>query len=187
MFKGDGEKLTRDMTAWSLAAYLFSQQFDWQVSEVRVRGPSVGTITTIQPLSRPTECTIVTSTQLQAMLASSGNVFVAGPMPREQICLPPNSSLVLAGSSLAIITPFVRIEFDVGPSASAMFVQPGTPAIVAPTLPDGSPQYETRVHSVRATTVYAGIRAQHRDIERYQQWAERVVNGAQTWFEGSST
>jgi hypothetical protein len=186
-FKGDGEKLTRDMTVRSLAVYLFAQQFDWRISEVSVRGPSMGTMTTIQPLSQPTECTIITSTQLEEMLAKAGNAFVSGPIVQRQICLPPNASLVLASSSISIVTPFVRIAFDVGPTAGAMFVQPGTGAIVAPTLSDGTPQYETRAHSIRATTEYAGIRAQHRDIEQYQQWAEHVVNGAQTWFEGSPT
>jgi hypothetical protein len=184
-FKGDGEKLTRDMTMRSLVAYLFAQQFDWQVSEVRVRGPSMGTMTTIQPLSKPTECTIITSTQFEEMLAKAGNAFVSGPLILPQICLPPNASLVLAGSSISIITPFVRIAFDVG--LSGMFGgKPGTRGMEAPTLPEGTPRYETRAHSIRATMEYAGIRAQHRDLEQYQDWAERVVNGAQTWFEGLS-
>ena len=87
-------------------------------------------------------------------------------------------------STLSITTPFVRISFVVEPTGGAMFFKPGTGAQEAPSLPDGSPQFETRAQSVRATTEYTWIRSQHRDIERYQRWAERVVTGAQRWFEG---
>lgn len=173
------------MTVRSLAAYLFAEQFDWQVREVRVRGSSIGTVTTIEPLSKPDECTIVTSTQIEEQLAKAGNLFVSGPLLRQQICLPPGSSLDVQSLLLSITTPFVRISFDVVPSTMTRFGQPGTGGLVSPALPDGSPQYETRLNGVRVTTEYTWIRAQHRDIERYKRWAERVVSGAQRWFEGA--
>jgi hypothetical protein len=183
-FKGDGQKLTQDMTVRSLASYLFAEQFDWQVREVQVHGPSMGTTITVEPLSKPTECSTVTSAQVETMLVKAGNVFGSGLLMRQQICLPPGSSLDVQDSSLSITTPFVRISFVVEPSGAAMFVKPGTGAQEAPSLSDGSPQFETRAHSVRATTEYTWIRAQHRDIDGYQRWAERVVTGAQRWFEG---
>jgi hypothetical protein len=184
-FKGDGQKLTQDMTVRSLATYLFAEQFDWQVREMRVRGPSIGTMTSVEPLSKPAECSKVTSTQIDSMLAKAGNAFASsGTFLRQQICLPPGSSLDVQGSTLLISTPFVRISFLVEPAGGAMFVKLGTGAQEAPILPDGSPQFETRAHLVRATTEYSWIRAQHRDIDRYQRWAERVVTGAKRWFEG---
>ena len=183
-FKGDGQKLTQDMTVHSIANYLFAETFDWQVREVRVQGPSLGTITTVEPLSKPAECSTITSTQMEALLAKAGNAFASVPLFRAQICLPPDSSLDVQDSSLSITTPFVRISFAVEPIGGVMFVKPGTGTQEAPRLPDGSPQFETRAHSVRATTEYTWIRAQHRDIDRYQRWAERVVTGAQRWFEG---
>ena len=183
-FKGDGKKLTQDMTVRSLATYLFAEQHDWQLREVRVRGPSTGTQTTIEPLSKPAECSMVTNTQIEAMLAKAGNTFASVPLDQPRICLPPGSSLDVQESTLSITTPFVRISFVVEPTGGAMFFKPGTGAQEAPSLPDGSPQFETRAQSVRATTEYTWIRSQHRDIERYQRWAERVVTGAQRWFEG---
>jgi hypothetical protein len=183
-FKSDGQKLTQDMTIRSLAIYLLAAQFDWQLREVQVRGPSTGTQTTTEALSKPAECSMVTSTQVEAMLAKAGNVFASGPTVRQQICLPPGSTLNIQDSSLSITTPFVRISFLVEATGGAFFGKPGTGGLESPSLPDGSPQFETRAHSVRATTEYSWIRAQHRDIELYQRWVERVVTGAQRWFEG---
>jgi hypothetical protein len=92
VFNGDGQKLTQDMTIRSLVIYLFAEQFDWQLRQVEVRGPSSGTWTSVTPLSKPEECGTVTRAQVEAMLAKAGNLFVGGPLIREQICLPPGSS-----------------------------------------------------------------------------------------------
>jgi hypothetical protein len=92
--------------------------------------------------------------------------------------------LDIQNSSVSITTPFVRISFVVEPTGGAMFAKPGAGGLEVPHLPNGSPQFETRAHGVRVTTEYTWIRAQHRDIDRYQRWAERVVAGAQRWFEG---
>src|SRR5271166_1921193 len=99
-FKGDGQKLTQDMTVRSLATYLFAEQFDWQLREVSVRGRSMGTTTTIEPLSKPAECSTVTSAQIETMLTEAGNTFASGPLNRQQICLPPASSLNVRDSSI---------------------------------------------------------------------------------------
>jgi hypothetical protein len=183
-FRSDAQKLTQDMTIRSLVTYLFAEQFDWQIREVQVRGPSTGTWISKSPLSKPTECSMVTGTEIEAMLAKVGNLFTRGPIIRQEICLPPGSLLDVTDSSLSITTPFVRISFVVESTGGAIFGKPGTGGLDAPCLPDGSPGFETRPQSVRATTEYTWIRAQHRDIERYQRWAERVVTGAQQWFQG---
>ena len=110
---GDGQKLIQDMTVRSLVVYLFAEQFDWQLREVRVRGPSMGTTVTTEPLSKPAECSTFTNTDVQAMLAKAGNAFASVPIYRRQICLPPGSSLDVQNFSVSIITPFVRIAFVV--------------------------------------------------------------------------
>lgn len=185
VFKGDGEKLAKDMTVRSLVAYLFAEQFDWQLQKVQLSGRSMGTMTTVQPLSKPEECSKVTNTQAEEMLTAAGNAFASGaPLLRQQICLPPGSALSIEASTVSITTPFVRITFVAENNGRAMYVKPGTNAQEAPTLSDGSPQFETRLNGVRATTEYTWIRAQHRDIDSYQDWAERIVSGAQRWFEG---
>jgi len=102
-FKVDGQKLTQDMTVRSLATYLFVEQFDWQLREVRVRAPSMGTTITTEPLSKPAECSTVTNTEIQAMLAKAGNSFSNVPIYRTQICLPPGSSLDVQSSSVSIM------------------------------------------------------------------------------------
>jgi hypothetical protein len=183
-FKGDGQKMIQDMTIRSLAAYIFAEQFDWQIQQVEVRGPSSGTWTSITPLSKPAECSLVTSTQIEARLAKAGNLFTTGHFVRQEICLPPGSSLDVQNSSLSITTPFVRISFVVESIGGTMYGEPGSGGLKNPVLPDGLHQFETHPQSIRATTEYTWIRAQHRDIERYQRWAERVVTGAQRWFEG---
>ena len=127
---------------------------------------------------------MVTNTQIGAMLAKAGNTFASAPLYQPRICLPPGSTLDIQDASVSITTPFVRISFVVEATGGVMTAKPGTGWLEAPSLPDGSPQFETRAQNVRATTEYTWIRAQHRDIERYQRWAERVVTGAQRWFEG---
>jgi hypothetical protein len=153
-FKGDGQKLTQDMTIRSLAAYLLAEQHDWQLREVRVRGPSTGTQTNIEPLSKPSECSMVTNTQIEAMLAKAGNTFASVPLYQPRICLPPSSTLDIQDSSVSITTPFVRISLVVEAIGGVMTAKPGTGWLEAPSLPDGSPQFETRALNVRATTEY---------------------------------
>jgi len=184
-FKGDGTKLTQDMAVLSLASYFFTEQFDWQIRQVRIQTPTVGTSVTTESLSKPSECSTVTAVQLLEMLAKAHNLFASGShFPRHQLCLPPRSSIEVKAKSFLITNPFVRISFEFEPTGPVLRVKPRTHSLEAPALPDGSSQFETRAIGLRVTVEYTWIRAQHRDIDKYRAWAERVVNGAQRWFVG---
>lgn len=51
------------------------------------------------------------------------------------------------------------------------------------TLPDGLPRYATVDIGARATTEFAALRAQDRDLAKYQKWANRLVEGVKGRFE----
>jgi hypothetical protein len=185
-FKDDLGKLTDDMTIWSVASYMFADQFDWQLRKVRARGPTVGTFTTTEPLSKPVECTLFSRAQIAEKLASAGNAFAnSGRFIREQLCLPPGSSVDIRAKSFAITNPFVHISFTLESTGGVRYGKPGTAGLETPSVADGGQQYETRVNSLRANVEYSWIRAQHRNIDKYKAWAERVVIGVQQWFEGA--
>jgi hypothetical protein len=186
-FKGDLSKLTDDMTLRSLVSYLFAEQFDWQLKHVSVKGPLSGTWTTSEPLSAAKDCTTITSDQSFQELTTAGNAFNAGGFLHQNICLPPGSLLEIRGNVLSIRNPFARISFAVERTGGVMYGKPGSGGLDNPSTPDGTMQYETRVNNIRVSTEYTWIRAQHRDIDRYKAWAERVVSGARLWFEGKNS
>jgi hypothetical protein len=72
----------------------------------------------------------------------------------------------------------------IDPHAVAVARATGQPinAAVA-TLPDGSPRYTTVDIGARTTVEFAGLRAQDRDLAKYQKWANRVTEGARARFE----
>jgi hypothetical protein len=51
----------------------------------------------------------------------------------------------------------------------------------------GGAKYETRLTGVRMTVEHWAIRAQHRDLQKYKAWANRVADGVQAWFEPHSS
>ena len=50
------------------------------------------------------------------------------------------------------------------------------------TLPNGSPRYATVDIAARATVEFAWLRAQDRDLAKYQKWANRLVEGVKARF-----
>jgi hypothetical protein len=157
-FKDDLGKLTDDMTIWSVASYMFADQFDWQLRKVRARGPTVGTFTTTEPLSNPVECTLFSRAQIAEKLASAGNAFAnSGRFIREQLCLPPGSSVDIRAKSFAITNPFVHISFTLESTGGVRYGKPGTAGVETPSGADGGQQYETRVNSLRANVEYSWI------------------------------
>jgi hypothetical protein len=184
-FDGDLAKLTDDMTIRSLISYLFAEQFDWQLKHVSARGSLSGTWSSTEPLSKDKDRTMITADKIVQKLTSAGNVFDSG-FSRQQICLPPGSLLGIKESSFSISNPFVQISFAVERTGGVMYGKPGTGGLDNPALPSGTMQYETRVNNVRVTTEYAWSRAQHRKMDQYKAWAERVISGARRWFEGNS-
>jgi hypothetical protein len=50
-------------------------------------------------------------------------------------------------------------------------------------LPDGLPRYATVAVGALATVEFAALRAQDRDLAKYQKWATRLVDGVKARFE----
>lgn len=60
-------------------------------------------------------------------------------------------------------------------------MKPGTGGDV-PTLENGEAQLETRLTGIRALVEFSRIRAQAREMQKYEEWSNRVVEGARVWF-----
>jgi hypothetical protein len=187
-FDGDRDKLTHDMVIFSVLAYFAVDQFDWQMKRVQFVSQTMGTLTTTALGSKPGECTMVTKGQLHKMLSDAGNFFAdanmfSGP---QVLCLPPQSKIQVSSDGLLLTNPLCDISFTLEPSGSVAYYQPGTGAMVQPTLPNGEPKLETRITGIRVTVRCSALRAQHRDMPKYQDWTKRIVSGAQNWFMGKS-
>jgi hypothetical protein len=185
-FDGDRDKLTHDMVIFSLLAYFGVEQFDWQIKRVQFVGQTMGTLTTTSFGSKPDECTTVTKAQLQKLLLDAGNFFADGNMffGPQALCLPPRSTIEVRPDALILINPFCDISFALEASGSVAYYQPGTGALEQPTLLNGESKLETRTTGIRVTVRCSAVRAQHRDMPKYQDWSKRVVSGAQNWFMG---
>jgi len=185
-FSGDRTKLEIDMTLFSLTAYLLSEQLDWQLKHVRLKGKSTGTLTSTQPMSKPEECTVVTFDELRNKLTAIENLFANSlPFSGRQLCLPVGSSIQIQTASLTLANPFCKISFVLEPSNFVSYTKPGSGGERS-NLPNGEAEFETRLTGVRTTVEYAWIRAQHRDKDKYRDWTERVIRGARHWFEGAT-
>jgi hypothetical protein len=199
-FDGDREKLTQDMVIFSLLAYLGVEQFDWQMKRTQFVGQSTGTITLTAPGSKPDECTLVTKDQLRTMLLNVGNSFADGNMffGQQFLSLPPRSTLQVTAAGVTLTNPFCELSFALEPSGGVRYgrlatdEKPLTTAAAVddwikrsqPSLPNGEPVFESRTTGIRVTVRYSAIRAQHRDMSKYQDWSKRLVSGAQNWFMG---
>ena len=64
-----------------------------------------------------------------------------------------------------------------------MMFDPKTNVVDQPMLPDGKPRFYTIAFAIRMTTENSWVRAQHRDLQKYQDWTKRVTEGAQRWFQ----
>jgi len=187
-FEEDREKLTRDMTIFSLVQYLTHEQFDWQMKRRTFQGATAGTLQIVQRISTDEQCTAVSDAEISDLLAAAENsfsrsgIFIVGG----RLCLPPKSSLRITDSSLAIATPFCTIEFRVEMSGSTAYVEPGTGG-GTPQLPGGGgARYETRLAGIQSLVTYSWIRAQSREMAKYEAWSNRVIEGARHWFEGDA-
>jgi hypothetical protein len=94
--------------------------------------------------------------------------------------------LILGPNEVSVRNAFVRLSFVVEPTGGVFYDKPRTSWLEAPSLPDGRQQYETRANNVRASVTYNWLRAHHpdMDMDRYRAWGDRVVSGAQKWFQG---
>jgi hypothetical protein len=141
--------------------------------------------TVTEPLSKPDECATFTSAQIADKLSKARNLFdQVGNFTRQQICLPPGSSVDLGPNEVSVRNALVHLSFVVEPTGSVFYGKPRTSGLDAPSLPDGRQQYETRTNNVRASVTYNWLRAHHPDLDIYKAWADRVISGAQKWFQG---
>jgi hypothetical protein len=179
---GDREKLTKDMVVFSLLAYLGVEHPDWQMKRTKFIGQISGTVTLASLGSKPAECKRYTKDELRTILEKTGNTFADGDLffGSQVLCLPPRSSLRVSTDGLILSNPFCKISFVLEGAGNVWYMVPGVDD--PPLLANGEPKFETRLVGIRVTTRYSAIRAQHRDMPKYKDWAERVVKGAENWF-----
>jgi len=188
-FAGNREKLNVDMTLYSLLLYLIWYQWDWQMTRTVYQG-SGHIEEQLLGISKPNECTILSTALLRKKLNSAGNVFAEGGIglpDGKQLCLPPGSALQVASKELIIRNRLVEIRFTAEPSGGISHVNPGAPLeaqfdLKQQSLPDGQPRYENRLIGIRVDVFYSRVRAQNPNIPKYQDWAKRIIDGAAEWF-----
>lgn len=195
--KDDAPKIARDLGIVSIISYLLDEQSDWQL-DTRSFKTSTGTMTQWARLSTPKECSLVDISTIQEKLRAAGNIFAGVQMgmmgDKASLCLPPHAVLDVTQNSVSIRSFVCSVIFTLQePFASMMTIDPhvvaaaratGQPINAAvPTLPDGSPRYETVDIGARTTVGFAGLRAQDRDLAKYQKWANRLSEGARARFE----
>ena len=183
-FDGDGEKLWRDMPLWSLVAYLWTTQHDWQMSRTVITTAS-GTSSQWAYLSDKkdkTQCSKIEWPEIKSYLNQSGNIL-ANIKPwgaAEFMCLPPGSTIEISSSAVQITNPFCTIRFDVDPRSMSMRnMLPGGGLILTA---DKRPRYQTRTGVIRSTIKSNPLRAQNTEMPKYQAWASDVVERARQWF-----
>ena len=128
LFEEDREKITSDLAVFSLISYLTTSQYDWQLKEQSYSGPSMGTITTFQRVSKAHECTTLQEEDFRDRLSEANNAFanaklrlVSGPL-----CLPPNTRLTISPTSLSLQNLFGAISFDFELVSATSYMKPGT-------------------------------------------------------------
>lgn len=186
LFDGDGERLTADMVLFSLISYIATTEVDWQVRQRRFVGSSTGTLTSTQRLSKRSECTTFDESELRRCLQEAGNLFSEAPLRMlggGTICLPPRTKLNLTERSMTLSNPFFDIEFKLESSGSVSYIQPRTGGDV-PKVESGEARYETRMFGLAVRSRSAALRANHAEMPKYREWADRFVRGVRLWFEG---
>jgi hypothetical protein len=183
--KDDAPAVTRDLAIASIVSFLAEEQSDWQL-DAAVYKTASGVITTWQGLSTPGECTSFTVDQLRAKLTAAGNMFgpVAITFPNIKFCLPPNSNIDVTANAVVITTRICQISITLKePFAQMSTGDPAQPNVASgPMLANGQPRYVNVVMGGRATVRYFGLRAQARDLAKYQGWAKRIVDGIKVRF-----
>jgi hypothetical protein len=83
-------------------------------------------------------------------------------------------------SSVTVSNPFCKIVFDV--ERSGGFAGHPIRRGDNPMLESGEPTFWTWTTPIRVKTRYSRWRAQHRDKQKYQDWAQNLVEGVRGWF-----
>ena len=173
------------MSLWSLVAYLWTRQHDWQISKT-ITASGLGSNFQYIFLSNTkdkSQCTMIEWKEVRAILKRYGNMFanIKPWGPFDYVCLPPSSAIDITSTSIQIRTPFCLIHFGIDQQWSGMSsALPGGELIL---MADKRPRYETRAGIIRSTIKYNWLRAQSREMTKYQIWANDVVDQARQWFE----
>jgi hypothetical protein len=176
-------KLMLDLAIVSTLSYLGNEQFDWQLKKIQYRGRSSGTMTWASPTSKPDECTELTSAAVREMLEHAGNSFATAQVfLRPKMCLPPRTQVEVGRASIRIKTRLLWLDFNFDTPGGGDFRSPNGDQ--HPVLKDGKPQFITSFVGLDVATKFSGVRSQSREMPKYKEWAARVVEGAQQWFEG---
>jgi hypothetical protein len=182
--KDDAPTISRDLAIASIVSFLIEEQPDWQLDSAVYKTAS-GVISTWQGLSTPDNCTAVTGGQLRTNLETAGNMF-AGAAPMDlnfKLCLPPNSTIVVTVNSVVLTTRVCQISVNLRePFVEMSNGDPAHPNTAPPLLSNGQPRYANVVMAGRVTMEYFGLRAQARNLAKYQRWAKRIVDGLKLRF-----
>lgn len=183
LFNKNREKLTNDMAIFSIVAFLFWNQQDWQLKRAIYKGKTVGNLTTTAFGSKSEECTPITQDLVIKKLHAAGNSFASSGqyLPNWHLCLPPNSTMVISSDGLILENPFCKISFTLQSAGWVSNIKPETQ--YSPLLPNGDSRYETRVINIKANVTYFALRAQNVEMPKYQSWATRTLDGLRNWFE----
>jgi hypothetical protein len=195
--KDDAPRITRDLGVVTIVSYLLDEQSDWQL-DTRVLKNSTGTITLWSRVSKPNECTLIPMNTIRRQLKASGNMFadiqIALMGDNASLCLPPHALLEITPNVVRIRSLVCSISFTLQePFAEIRIADPHAVAIAkltgqlistdSPKLPNGSPRYVMVTTGARANVGFGALRAQDRNLSKYQDWAKRVVDGVKGRFE----
>jgi hypothetical protein len=192
--RDDAPKIARDLGIVSIISYLLEEQPDWQL-DTRSFKTSVGIVSQWTGVSTPNECSLINIDAIREKLQATGNTFASVQMGlgRTSLCLPPNAVLDITQSYVAIQSFVCSVTFTLQePFSSMMSIDPHVVAAAkatrrpinaeVPTLPNGSPRYAIVDIAARATVEFAALRAQDRDLAKYQKWTNRLVEGVKARF-----
>jgi hypothetical protein len=195
--QNDAPKIARDLGLLSIISYLLDEQSDWQL-DTRSFKVSTGTMSQWAPMSTPKECSVITIGTIREKLQAAGNIFAGVQIgmlgDKASLCLPPNAALDVTQSSIAIRSLVCSIIFTLQePFSSMASLDPHAIALArktkqpisstANTLPDGSSRYAIVAIGARATVDFAWSRSQDRNLDKYQTWCNRIVDGVKARFE----
>ena len=115
VFQEGGERLFSDMTLFSLVNFMGINARDWQVrTNIYKKVPPVGIPYVIEPMSKGTECTVLTEMDFKSRLAVPKNLFATAPLIHmSSVCLPPDSDVLITNDSLTIRNPVCEMVFRV--------------------------------------------------------------------------
>jgi hypothetical protein len=180
----DAPRIARDLAVSSVLSFLFGEQLDWQLSSATYKTAS-GEMRVWQGLSKPNECALFSIESVQEKLSKVGNMFAAAfplGVPKK-LCLPPTSTLDVTANSIIVTNRVCRLSIIFNePFVSMDAYNPYDHQREIANLPNGTQRYRTVVLGARGTAEFFGLRAQARDVSKYQAWTKRVIDGLKRRF-----